>query len=222
MLLMGLSGSGIPAFLFTEAETQVSSSVAGILNGLTPLFVLLIGIAFFRMKFSLLKMAGILLGFAGCAALILFSKGEEASTDAYYAMLIVVATFLYGLSNNIISKFLQGCNPILMTGVAMALMGPFAFAWLITTDFTTRLHEAHAMPALASSMALGAIGTSIALVTYNYLIQTTGALFGSTVTYFMPLVAIAWGMADGETIGAMDFVALAAILFGVYLVRRGK
>ena len=66
-------------------------------------------------------MAGILLGFAGCAALILFSKGEEASTDAYYAMLIVVATFLYGLSNNIISKFLQGCNPILMTGVAMAL-----------------------------------------------------------------------------------------------------
>ncbi|MEI7801225.1 MAG: EamA family transporter [Bacteroidota bacterium] len=222
MLLMGLTGSGIPAFLFTEAETQVSSSLAGILNALTPLFVLMLGILFFKMKFTSLKVIGILVGFAGSAMLIVFNSEGGGASNIYYAAMIVVATVLYGLSNNIIMRYLQGCNPILMTAVAMAFMGPFVFAWLMTTDFTQRLHVDGALYSLSSCMILGAFGTSIALVIYNYLIQTTGALFGSTVTYFMPLVAIAWGFADGEPIGAMDFVALLIILFGIYLVRRSK
>lgn len=222
MLLMGLTGSCIPAFLFTEAETQVSSSLAGILNGLTPLFVLFIGILFFKMKFTSLKVIGILVGFAGSAALVIYSSDGNTSSNVFYASLIVLATFLYGLSNNIIIRYLQGCNPIVMTGVAMAIMGPFAFGWLMTTDFTSRLDIDGSMNALLCSMTLGAIGTSLALVIYNYLIQTTGALFGSTVTYFMPLVALGWGAIDGEAIGVKDFAALAIILFGVYLVRRSK
>ncbi len=222
MILMGLTGSGIPAFLFTEAETQVSSSLAGILNALTPLFVLFIGMIFFKMKSNALKITGILVGFGGSVMLILFNNEGGTESNIYYATLIIIATALYGLSNNIIIKHLQGCNPILMTATAMAFMGPFAFSWLMTTDFTQRLHTEGAMYSLSSCMILGAFGTSIALVMYNYLIQTTGALFGSTVTYFMPLVALGWGVADGEAIGLIDFFALAIILFGVYLVRRGK
>lgn len=222
MILMGLTGSGIPAFLFTEAETQVSSSLAGILNALTPLFVLFIGLLFFKMKSNALKIIGILVGFGGSVMLILFNNEGGTESNIYYATLIIIATALYGLSNNIITKYLQGCNPILMTATAMAFMGPFAFGWLMTTDFTQRLLTEGAMYSLSSCMILGAFGTSIALVMYNYLIQTTGALFGSTVTYFMPLVALGWGVADGEPIGLIDFFALAIILFGVYLVRRSK
>ncbi len=222
MILMGLTGSGIPAFLFTEAETQVSSSLAGILNALTPLFVLFIGLIFFKMKSNALKITGILVGFGGSVMLILFNNEGCTESNIYYATLIIIATALYGLSNNIIIKYLQGCNPILMTATAMAFMGPFAFGWLMTTDFNQRLHTEGAMYSLSSCMILGAFGTSIALVMYNYLIQTTGALFGSTVTYFMPLVALGWGVADGEPIGLIDFFALAIILFGIYLVRRSK
>ncbi len=222
MVLMGITGSGIPAFLFTEAETQVSSSLAGILNALTPLFVLMIGILFFKMKVTSLKVIGIFVGFAGSAMLILFNSDGGSNSNILYATMIVVATVLYGLSNNIIMRYLQGCNPILMTAVAMAFMGPFAFGWLMTTDFAARLNNEDAIFSLSSAMILGAFGTSIALVIYNYLIQTTGALFGSTVTYLMPVVAIAWGIADGESIGMIDFAALLIILFGIYLVRRAK
>ncbi len=222
MILMGLTGSGIPAFLFTEAETEVSSSLAGILNALTPLFVLFIGMIFYKMKSSLLKVTGILVGFGGSVMLIIFNNESGANSNVFYATLIIIATFLYGLSNNIIIKYLQGCSPVLMTATAMAFMGPFAFTWLMTTDFLQRLHMEGALYSLSSCMILGAFGTSIALVMYNYLIQTTGALFGSTVTYLMPLVALGWGVADGEPIGLIDFFALAIILFGVYLVRRSK
>lgn len=222
MILMGLTGSGIPAFLFTEAETEVSSSLAGILNALTPLFVLFIGMIFYKMKSSLLKVTGILVGFGGSVMLIIFNNESGANSNVFYATLIIIATFLYGLSNNIIIKYLQGCSPVLMTATAMSFMGPFAFTWLMTTDFLQRLHMDGALYSLSSCMILGAFGTSIALVMYNYLIQTTGALFGSTVTYLMPLVALGWGVADGEPIGLIDFFALAIILFGVYLVRRSK
>ena len=222
MVMMGITGSGIPAFLFTEAETQVSSSLAGILNALTPLFVLMIGILFFKMKFSSLKVIGILVGFGGSAMLIIFNSEGGNNSNILYAAMIVVACILYGLSNNIIMRYLQGCNPILMTAVAMAFMCPFAFGWLMTTDFVVRLNNEGALFSLSSAMILGAFGTSIALVIYNYLIQTTGALFGSTVTYLMPVVAIAWGFADGESIGMIEFFALLIILFGIYLVRRAK
>jgi len=222
MILMGLTGSGIPAFLFTEAETEVSSSLAGILNALTPLFVLFIGMIFYKMKSSALKITGILVGFGGSVMLIIFNNESGENSNVFYATLIIIATFLYGLSNNIIIKYLQGCSPVLMTATAMAFMGPFAFTWLMTTDFLPRLKMDGALYSLSSCMILGAFGTSIALVMYNYLIQTTGALFGSTVTYLMPLVALGWGVADGEPIGLIDFFALAIILLGVYLVRRSK
>jgi len=64
--------------------------------------------------------------------------------------------------------------------------------------------------------------TVIAVVLFNMLIKSTSALFASSITYCVPIVAAAWGFLDGEQIGTRHLVGILFILLGVYLVNAKK
>ena len=222
IIIMGLCGSAIPAFLFTAAETQISSSLTGILNSLTPIFVLLLGILFYRANYKPLNVLGIFIGFTGTAMLMLFENHFHAeSTNAWYALLVVLATLLYGLSNQVIIAYLKNSNPIAYTSVAFIFISPFAGAYLLTTNiFTVLKSNPLALSSLGYTCILSVVGTCLALIMYNYLVQKTGALFASSLTFLMPIVAVGWGLLAGEHIGVEHLLAMLVILTGVYLVKK--
>lgn len=222
IFVAGLFGNFLPAYLYAFAQTHISSSLAGIVNSLTPLFTLLIAITIVKIKVTRMQVAGIMMGFAGCVGLSLVNSTGGLGQINFYILLVVVATLFYGININIIKTKLQEIDSLVMTSCAMMFIGPFAIAYLITTDVMTNITEVPGgWEALGYVALLGITGTAIALFLFNRLIQSTGAVFASTVTYLMPVVAVLWGVIDGEALFPLHFAGMALIIAGVYITNKG-
>lgn len=219
---MGMLGNFIPAFLFTKAETGISSSLTGMLNSLTPLFTMLLGILLFGAKTKLVNAIGILIGFVGAIGLLLVGKQEDMDQNMLFGLFVVLATVCYALSVNIIKKELNSVPAITATVWAMLFIGPLAGIYLFGfTDFTQKLgHDPLALVSLGYVSILAILGTAISVVIFNVLIRNTNALFASSVTYLIPVVAILWGVLDGEDVQPAHFLWITIILMGVYLVNK--
>ncbi|MHA6248710.1 DMT family transporter [Pontibacter sp. CAU 1760] len=219
----GLLGNFLPAFLFAYAETRLASGLAGVLNSLTALFTLLVGALFFRQAITWMRMLGIVIGIAGTAILIFSGNGSADLDNKYYGIYIVLATVCYGGSVNIIKHRLQGSKPIVISSLALLTVGPLALAYLATTDVVDKLqHIPGAWEAFGYIFILAVLSTAFALVLFNKLIHISTTLFASSITYLIPIVALMWGLLDGETIQLLHYLGMVVVLAGVYIVNRAK
>jgi drug/metabolite transporter (DMT)-like permease len=223
LFLIGLLGNGIPAFLFTKAETIISSSLAGLLNALTPLFTLIISIIVFKNRVAWINALGLLIGFIGAAGLMLLNNNGDIGSNYQYGLYVVLATVCYGFSVNIIRNYLYGINSLHIAGFALMSVGIPCGIYLFSTNFMARvITTPSSLSAIGYVCILAAMGTALSLVLFNRLIKLSGALFASSVTYFIPIVAILWGLFDGEQVGIIQLIGLLVILSGVYLVNKKK
>lgn len=221
LLIVGLTGSAIPAFLFSEAQTELSSSIAGILNSLAPLFTLIFGIVIFRVSVEKRKISGVVVGLLG--AILMTAVGEQGdwSGNLKYGLLIVIAVACYGLSANVVAHKLKDFNSLDLSAVSFMLVGLPGLFYLLSTDFVEVLHQNdQAIYSLGAILCLSLLGTVLASIIFYSLIQRTSALFGSSVTYLMPIISLAWGLFDGEMITFLHFIGMCLILLGVYLSRN--
>ncbi|HNP17438.1 MAG TPA: DMT family transporter [Fulvivirga sp.] len=224
LFCVGLFGSFLPAFLFAKAQTEISSSVAGILNALTPLFTVIIGSLFFSQKFTSKTVMGLVIGFGGTVMLILAGSGGDIKSLNYYALYVVLATIFYGANLNLIKYKIPDLRARTITSISLALVGPLAVTYLFSyTTFTTKMAEVDgALFSLGAIVLLGVMGTAIALILFNQLVKITTPIFTSSVTYLIPIVAVIWGLLDGEELSAGHYLGMIAIIFGVYLANRKK
>lgn len=226
LLGAGVLGNGIPAFLFATAQSRIDSSLSGMLNSLTPLMTLLAGVLLFGTRVRLIHVMGILLGLVGAAGLIASGRVDGPLTVSFYAALPVLGTICYGLSGNIVKRHLYGVPPIATAALALTFVGPISLvlAWDSGLPETLRTVPG-AWNALGHVVVLAVMSSAVALVLWNVLLQRTSALRASSVTYLMPVVAIGWGLLDGETISGIQFGMIALVLSGVYIVsvaERGR
>lgn len=219
LLIMGMFGNFIPAFLFTKAETGISSSLAGMLNALTPLFTLAIGNFLLKTKAGKLQIAGVLLGFGGALLLLSFSEGQKSTEPLLFGGLVVLATLCYAISVNGIKRFLSDLNSIKASVWAFMFMGPPALFVLFRSDFLTVLAtHPQAYESLGYISILAIIGSALSVMVFNLLIKLSGPVFASSCTYLIPVVAIFWGFVDGENIHGMQIFAILIILGGIWLI----
>lgn len=222
LLLTGMMGIFIPAFLFSIAQTNMDSSIAGILNTLTPIFTMLAGAAFFQQQFRRIAVVGIILGFGGTFMLMLSRSGGTVEGVNLYALLVVIACVLYGMNLNFIKFKIADVSSLTITSVSLMLIGPIAALYLFGfTDFTTKFstHDG-AWAAFGFIVLLGMMSTAIATFLFNQLVKISTPIFASSVTYIMPVVAVLWGVLDGEQLFIGHYVGMAAIVGGVYLANR--
>jgi len=217
---VGLCGSGFPAFLYAIGQTNVSSSVAGVLNSMTPIFTFLIAIIIFSQKFSGKQLAGITLGFLGVLSIFLIGRESDTIFDYRYGLLIIAATVLYATSANTVKHYLSGVPPLIISTVSFVLIGPPVLLYLLSTDFIAQITtHPNGWSSLIALLILSLVGTFLANILFFKLIQITDAIFSTTVSFLIPFVALFWGYIDGESIGIIHFVALVAILGGIFLVK---
>ncbi|MAO72297.1 MAG: EamA family transporter [Flavobacteriales bacterium] len=221
LFITGVIGNGVPAFLFTKAQTTLESSFVGMLNSLTPIFTLFLGIYFFKIKPSTLNIAGVLLGFLG-AILLYFSEMSNLHTINFSVLLVVVACLFYGVSVNVIRKYLAEMNPIDISAMAFLYVGPFAGYYVFSTDFVEIASTKNGLSSLGYVTILAILGTSFSVVLFNKLIKDTSAIFAASVTYLIPIVAILWGVLENEPIKYEHYIGVCIILCGVYLVNKKK
>ena len=221
-IAMGVFGNLIPAFLFTQAETLISSALTGMLNSVTPVFALIIGLIMLKEKVKLLQIVGLSTGIIGAIGLLSLGKNSESSGNIYLGgAMVLLATFFYGLSVNIIKAKLGNVSAVTATIFALCIVGPFAGIYLFTTDFIEVMQtKPLAFDSLKYVCILAIFGTSLSLIVFNILIKEAGTLFASSVTYFIPIVAMLWGALDGEAITVAHSIFIVVILAGVWLVNK--
>jgi drug/metabolite transporter (DMT)-like permease len=221
IILSGILGNLLPAYLFAIAiEKKVNSSLAGILNSLTPLLVIVIGILFFKATVHFKKIIGVLIGFLGLLVLSL-SAGGITGSNFLYAFFILLATLFYGINVNLAAFYLKGVDSFKMTSVSLAFVSIPALVIMIQQNVPTLVWEnaSYRLPVFAS-LILGVMGSAVATLLFYILIKKAGAVFASLVTYGIPIVAILWGIAFKEEITILQVGCLAIILSGVYLANR--
>ena len=221
-VLSATIGNFIPAFLFCIAETRINSSLAGIVNALTPLFAILMGVVFFKMPFVWQKVAGVLVGFVGlCLLFVPKSDGIPFDQNQWYALFVVAATMLYGINPNLIVKHLQGINSLHIASIGLSCLAiPSFFILLFTGYFSTLSTDPTFLRATGASVILGVFGTAVAQIFFLMLLKRTGVVFSSLATYIMPFVAILWGVYYGEQVTRWELFCLAIILSGVYFANK--
>jgi drug/metabolite transporter (DMT)-like permease len=229
LFLSGVVGTLIPAFLFAYAETKLASGLAGVLNALTVVFTLLMGALLFGQRLTGLRVLGITLGLVGTVVMLLLggSGGTDTPTgegNAWYGLYILAATLGYGLSVNVIKHKLGGMTPVAVTAVLLLLIGGPALAYLLVgTGFLHKLSTAPgAWAAFGYIALLATMSTAVAMVLFNRLIQQSTALFASSSTYLIPIVALAWGALDGEAFNLWHLLGMVVILAGVLIIHRAR
>ena len=218
--LTSLFGTFIPAYLFAIAQTQIDSSISSILNSLTPLNTLLIGVLFFRLDFRRNQIFGVLIGLVGSALLIWNGAVHHPNQNYYYAFLVLIASICYATNVNLIKKYLSDLPPLsITTGNFLVLLFP-ALAVLYSTDFFVMTYGVEVQESVLYILILGVLGTGIANIIFFKLIQISSPVFATSVTYLIPVVAFFWGMLDQELLTPVQLFGAFIVLVGVYLSAR--
>jgi len=219
LLGTGVLGNGIPAFLFAAAQTRIDSSLSGMLNSLTPLFTLLVGLLLFATRVRLAQAIGILIGLVGAVGLIALDPRTGTFSWSPYAMLPVLGTICYGFSANIVKTKLYMLPAAATAALALTFVGPIGAIGCYITDLPeTMTTHPHAWRSLGFVALLAVLSSALSLVLWNALLKRTSAVWASSVTYLMPVVAIGWGLLDHESISWGQMAMIAVVLSGVYLV----
>ena len=221
-VIIALTGSAIPAILYATAQTQISSATSGILNSVTPIFALIIGVNFFGKHTNRRQIIGIVLGFIGACALILLDSSVGSLTgQLLYGSLVVIGAIFYATNVNLVKEYFQYVKPMNLSSFAFFMIGIPAMMIVPFTDIPYKLQtNPAAWQAFGYLTILAVVSTVMALYIFYKLVQDTSAVFGASVSYLIPIVALIWGFWDGEPIGIWHMLSLAVIICGVYLIRE--
>lgn len=227
LLGVGFLGNFLPAFLFTYAETGISSGLTGMLNSATPIFTILIGALFYKQGLIKLQVIGVIIGTIGIIWLVSSGATINISPQTSYVLAVIVATFCYASSVNIIKFNLNGMGPLIITAIAFTLtLIPAIILFFMNDTLTTFSTNDYAWNGFAYIAVLALVGTAFSVILFNQLIAKSSPLFASSVTYFIPIVAALIGFWDNESLSFYQLMAMGVILLGVFtanvLGRRKK
>ncbi len=218
LLTVGFIGNLFPALLFAKAQTQVSSSLAAMLNTLFPIIALIVGSLFYGLKTERNKILGTLIGLIGAVGLVSGDNLNFGGADNSFSLYIILAIIFYAFSLNEIKYKLVDLDGITITIFSFAIIGPVAGISLFFTDFSPVFSDPNALQNLFYVALLAFGGSAVAVTFFYHLTDYVGVVFASLTTYIIPIFAIFWGLFDGEKITLMQFMFMGIIFLGVYLV----
>jgi drug/metabolite transporter (DMT)-like permease len=213
VLLIGLFGNAFPAFLFPLAETHISSSLAGMLNTLSPVFTLIIGVLIYKRRAIKAQVTGIFVGLLGAIGLLY----NGSLSFNLYGLFVILATFLYGFTSNEVSK-VKGINGMQISALAFFLVSPAAICYLLFSDLSAAMETANWGRNLGFIAILAIMGSAVAQALFYALIRDTSPIFASIVMYFIPIVATAWGFFDNERLTPSMLISITFVFAGVYII----
>ena len=220
ILITGLV-SFIPPFLFAYAQTEIDSALAAILNSLTPLATLLIGVGFYRFKIDPKQISGVIIGLIGSVLLMYQGSVINPDQNLLYVFFIIFASFLYAVQVNLLKVHLQDVSAVAITVGNFIFIFPLAIVIFFMSDYRQiDINDKDVKVALFSILILSIVGTVFAKILFNKFVQIASPVFASSVTYTLPIVALFWGLLDGEVFTLNQLFATVIILIGVYLANK--
>ena len=220
ILITGLV-SFIPPFLFAYAQTEIDSALAAILNSLTPLATLIIGVGFYRFKIDKKQISGVIIGLIGSVLLMYQGSVINPDQNLLYVFFIIFASILYAVQVNLLKVHLQDVSAVAITVGNFIFIFPLAVVIFFISDYKQiDINNEDVKVALFCLLILSIVGTVFAKILFNKFVQIASPVFASSVTYTLPIVALFWGLLDGEVFTLNQLLATVIILTGVYLANK--
>lgn len=224
LAITGFFGTFFPAYLFAIAETEIDSAIVSILNSTTPLLAMCLGIFIFQAPFVKRKFVGVMVGLVGATALILSGAAVNPEQNYWFSGFVILASLFYGYSSNIVKSHLQEVPALAITTGNFMMIGIPALIVLAGSGFITA--DTFSNPQFSFSLLcvaiLGIVGTGMALIIFNKLIQISDPVFSTSVTYLVPIVALGWGILDGEEFSLLQIISGSIIILGVLIVNKNS
>lgn len=221
--ISGFLGSFFPVYLFAYAETEIDSAIASILNATTPLLTLIFGVLLFRAVFTQNKILGVVIGLLGTAGLIFSGASINPDQNYIYSFLVIIAAACYAMNVNILKTRMSDISPLgIAAGNFSVLLLPALSLLYFTGFFNVPEYDEVINTSILFVGILGVIGTGVAMIIFNKLVQITDPVFTTSVTYTIPVVALGWGMLDGEVFSFWQLISASVILVGVFIVNKSK
>jgi len=221
LFIIALFSTFIPTFMFTIAISEIGVSITSILNQLTPLNTLWLGFFMFNIRFTKNQVIGLLIGFLGLVLYFLTGDFYQGKGTYIYSLLVIFSSMGYALNSNLIMTKLRDLDALsITTATFLITLIPSLLVLYFTDFFTVYVGSTIQNNALIYILFKASIGTALAMVIYNKLVHISSAVFASSVTYLIPIVALLWGYFDGEKVTVWQLVAGTFILFGVYIANK--
>ena len=222
LVLAAFTGNFIPMFLFPIAETQVSSSIAGIINSMMPIFVIIVGGLVWKFPTNKNQIFGVLISFVG-ACIIAMQGSESGGVKIVPILLLLLATLLYAISTTTVKAKLSEVPSKLLSGYVFSfvLFLPSLIS-LVFSGFFQRVdfESAEFWKGIGFVSLLAIFGTGLAMMLNYRLLSISTPLFASTTTLLMPIVAVLWGLLDGEKLSVLQILGAAIIIAGLIFLRK--
>ena len=221
LILAALTGNFIPMFLFPIAETEVSSSIAGIINSMMPIFVIIVGALLWKFQTTKRQVIGVIISFTG-ACILAFSGGEGGEFKLIPILLLLLATLFYAISTTTVKSKLSDVPAKILSAFVFSfvLILPSLIALVFAGFFNNFEVNSGFWEGLGFVSLLSIFGTGLAMMLNYKLLSVSTPLFASTVTLLMPVVAIVWGLLDGEKLTLMQGFGGVIILAGLIFLRQ--
>ncbi|MCX7551155.1 DMT family transporter [Xanthomarina sp. F2636L] len=222
--LSGFFGNFLVVFIFPFAQLEVSSSLAGIINALDPIFTLILGVFLFGIRSKSIQYFGAVIGFIGALILIYSSGTESGESHYFYILLLVIGSALYAVSALIVEKKLKHIKTTELTSSIYTIWMIPSLIILGFSGFFTKIDysQSATMEALGSLVFLTVVSTTLVMFLFFKLVQDTSAVFVSTVSLLIPVIAVFWGILDDEKFTFWYALGGTLVLIGVYFIRDKK
>jgi drug/metabolite transporter (DMT)-like permease len=207
----------IPFLLYPIAESTVSSSITGMINGGLPVVSAVVTAIWVRRTPSVFRMVAVLIGFAGIAVISITSVDEGTSADVKGVVLLAIALLCYAVAANIARpmqhKYGSLAPMLWMTVIAAAMSLPYGIVGLVRGGID--------LPAVGALVMLGAVGTGVAFALYGVLLTRAGIVRGMIGIFFTPIVGTVLGVAvRGESLHGLAVVGMSIVIVGAVMVSR--
>lgn len=220
LVLAALCGNFIPMFLFPIAETEVSSSIAGIINSMMPIFVIIVGALMWKFQTTKRQLIGVAISFTGACILALSGNGE-GGFKLIPILLLLLATLLYAVSTTTVKSKLSTIPAKILSAFVFSfvLILPSLIALVFAGFFKNFTPDRNLFVGIGYVSLLSIFGTGLAMMMNYRLLSISSPLFASTVTLLMPIVAVIWGILDGEKLTLLQGIGGVIILAGLIFLR---
>lgn len=222
LIISGFLGSLLPAFLFGTAQVTIQSGVAGVLSAFTPIWTVVLGIILFKKSIGKWQWVGLAFGFLGSIFLVFQTVSGKLDFSQWQGLLILAATFCYGLNLNIIKYRLSELPSLQIATIPMLFTGPACLAYLLVQNLPNRMADASTSiwESFGFIVLLGVAATGLAIVLFNRLVKSSTPLFASSITYGTSIVAVGFGFLTGETFTLGHLFSILLTIFGIYLIGK--
>ena len=207
----------LPFYMFGIAEQTITSSLAGLINGSTPIFVAFIAVVFYKLKVTKIQILYIFTGFIGVGLISLSEGISDLSFDIGF-IYALIASISYGIAVNMVEPLIKKYDSLIVIKmviryallISLIMLGPTASFKLPTAGVS-----------LIPMLVLGIGSTGIAFLTYYKLLESVGRISSSFIVYMIPIFSIYFGYQFlNEITNSIQFLGIGVILTSAFLYSR--